>query len=953
MPVPRCFPWVRPRRGSSLITVLILMASVGLLVAGLAVYQAFALRTLQGRSGEAQTASGAQGVARALAERLGAVATSRLGVFAPEDWASMATETEATLTSLETGYGDAIRVVRDSEPLPLDLQQELGLPASVMVPRTGYIVLRCVGPACYGVAPNDSSSRFMPYLWLGSGQQLTSTSRADTPLPAEGRPLTQSTDVPRRGPAQGSDVTGQLGLTTLEVEIRATVEGPRGARLQSRGRLRISKVPPWQEAVTFSGPQNAVFPLSPIYSPGGSDQHRFGVLNSGTGQADATTGGRIIVSGPLRVDGLFVDNVAARPLLQLSGPTITRDGAVTRDAASGFYHAVMPDGASTPTILASGLGDLTRESLEAGVGGPAFARWSLPTVLAVTGGTVQPTGALGLPISAGRQQTAARQGRGECADALLAWPADDPVVRGVARQDQIGCISGTGDLGHALFSPDIQVRAVRSDAPNQLRFVLGPGAWLSSSQTSSAGHQAPAGRLGAGHPVTPVTDTVALRQRLESAITYRWPLPTLGATLDASSLVGSDGVAYVSPAACGPTCVNGRAPWSGMASLPAPGSRPSWWTQVRVWRGILPDPRRVSGAQSGQTALAFRPGTPPDVDSASFATIGRGTDPFGYLVDLEALGNALGPNWGRQGPDASAGLFLSFGPSEDPRLREATTTAAQVRSQESVVLWPPRRANHCIAGPLTIHSRLPVYLVGGINDWGCQAQYRPLMIDAPSITVIPAEAAAQVLGLLPGEAPWVRWDLPGWSNGRPLPMMAWGAAAEAGEIRIGAVLRVRPPLGLSAGTPAWAWAPQILGDFSRVGLAIQGSVEGVVDGYSAAGRDPLVAHSLVDATWVVRQSKENPADALEPLVPHQLLTAAAVEPRYRHYRLEPNLLSAGFQPPGSWHSIRTGAYASRDGIQDAPWPQALRTARQQRRTWWGGQTVVQLLGGFTTGPARP
>jgi hypothetical protein len=147
---------------------------------------------------------------------------------------------------------------------------------------------------------------------------------------------------------------------------------------------------------------------------------------------------------------------------------------------------------------------------------------------------------------------------------------------------------------------------------------------------------------------------------------------------------------------------------------------------------------------------------------------------------------------------------------------------AAAGAQEALVI----RAAEQLAAPLTIVSDLPVFVVGSLNT-ARQAAWRgppPLMIDAPRLTLLPAEADLQ-LGLAPGSAGWASvWDLvapAGSTSPSALPLVA------ASNATLYAVLRTRV-----CGRPAGVYqggvvdqAPSVIGDWSAAEVRVVGAVE--------------------------------------------------------------------------------------------------------------------------------
>ena len=230
-------------------------------------------------------------------------------------------------------------------------------------------------------------------------------------------------------------------------------------------------------------------------------------------------------------------------------------------------------------------------------------------------------------------------------------------------------------------------------------------------------------------------------------------------------------------------------PWAGPVlagvALPDP-SNPG-----RLWKGLLFDPRREARCTA-------------TVAGNVYATHRCPSNTFGWLLDLSAL------------PPVAGGLLYVRAAAVDPPGR------ADAGAQEALVI----RAADQLAAPLTIVSELPVFVVGSLNT-ARQAAWRgppPLMIDAPRITLLPAEADVQ-LGLAPGSAGWASvWDLvppAGSTSASALPLVA------ASNATLFAVLRTRVcarPAGVYMGG-AVDQSPSVIGDWSAAEVRVVGAVE--------------------------------------------------------------------------------------------------------------------------------
>jgi hypothetical protein len=227
-----------------------------------------------------------------------------------------------------------------------------------------------------------------------------------------------------------------------------------------------------------------------------------------------------------------------------------------------------------------------------------------------------------------------------------------------------------------------------------------------------------------------------------------------------------------------------RFPEDGVA-LPDPASA------GRLWKGLLFDPRREPRCTATVAGNVYQTHRCP-------------SNTFGWLLDLAAL------------PPVAGGLVHVRAAATDPPGR------ASAGAQEALVI---RNAEQ-LAGPLTIVSDLPVFVVGSLNT-ARHPSWRgppPLMIDAPRITLLPGEADA-ALGLAPGATGWASvWDLvapAGSTTPSALPLVA------ASNATLYAVLRTRVcgrPGGVYQGGTI-DQAPAVLGDWSAAEVRVVGAVE--------------------------------------------------------------------------------------------------------------------------------
>lgn len=293
----------------------------------------------------------------------------------------------------------------------------------------------------------------------------------------------------------------------------------------------------------------------------------------------------------------------------------------------------------------------------------------------------------------------------------------------------------------------------------------------------------------------------------------------------------------------------------------------------RLWHGLYPDPRaagRCSATVAGSTWRTFR----------------CPTNPWGWTLDAGAL-PAL------PGGVLSVARSKGFPPAADPN-----------EAREVLMIRNGRR----LAGPLTIHSQLPVVIVGSFNV----ETPKPALIVAPRITVLPNEADDQ----LRTTAVWDSVAATGGSAPRALPLVA------ASNVTIYAVLRMG-----SCGTVAgqdfggvWRGAPAVVGDWSRAGLRIVGAVE--VTDESSAG-----------AAWCGRWGA-----ALNAPQPSG---TATLQPRSREVLFDSRLLYPAFQPPGSWSAANVPS-PSAAGVPS-------RTPARQAHAI-GGTVALRLIAPTSGGP---
>lgn len=287
----------------------------------------------------------------------------------------------------------------------------------------------------------------------------------------------------------------------------------------------------------------------------------------------------------------------------------------------------------------------------------------------------------------------------------------------------------------------------------------------------------------------------------------------------------------------------------------APGD-PTW-----IWKGLFADPRREARCTAQVN------------DSTSFRTFRCPTNPYGFVIDLSQL------------PGLPGGLLSVLASTQ-------TNTLNNESGFQEIVFLENAQA---LAGPLTIHSELPVYIKGSFNS----LTRLPAMIDAPLITVLPQTAGEQLTRAQV-------WDSTAITTPDHLDAQQ--------PVQIVGVLRSnyeRTQSGYYGGT--FEQIPSVLGDWSQTTLEVLGAVE---------GRE------------VAPGSPGSFSSAFAPYgsAPSEMET---LQPSGRRIIFDRRLLSASFQPPGSWNAANTppaGAGGTRT------------PARQANAA--GGAVVVHTLSGF-------
>lgn len=278
---------------------------------------------------------------------------------------------------------------------------------------------------------------------------------------------------------------------------------------------------------------------------------------------------------------------------------------------------------------------------------------------------------------------------------------------------------------------------------------------------------------------------------------------------------------------------------------------------MRLWQGLFPDYRRED------RCTAQLPG---GIEFRTFRCI---TNAFGYRLNVSQLppipGGLLHVKKWSQAP-------IGMGPYQEVLILEQATR---------------------IAGPLTIVSEIPVVIMGSLNT----ADPKPVSIDAPLITILPAEAETQL------ETAMI-WDS---VFGMPYaPMTAHS------PVRIHAILRSnyhRTENGNYYGGTI-EQIPAVLGDFGAVTLEVVGAIE---------GRRMAQTDWNAYANWFSAYGTEPSGFRI-------------VQPRSRRIVWDKRLAQAEYQPRGSWfwpHLSANDTVGSRT------------RERQQRAS--GGYFVIRLI----------
>lgn len=278
-------------------------------------------------------------------------------------------------------------------------------------------------------------------------------------------------------------------------------------------------------------------------------------------------------------------------------------------------------------------------------------------------------------------------------------------------------------------------------------------------------------------------------------------------------------------------------PWPFAGPRPAGVATPDPAAPGYPWRGLLPDARR-------------EPRCTATVGGNTFQTARCPTNVYGFRIDVSAL-------------PAVAGGLLSI------RRAAGQAPGANPSGAQEIVLLTNARA---LAGPLTIHSEIPVYVAGSFNTAFSPAYNGPppAKIHAPRVVVLPNEAAAQ----LQTSAVWDSVPRAGATIPTVEPLRAETNVTLYAVIRSGYCGTVE---GQYFGG-AWEGVPAVLGDWGAAGLRIVGAVEVRGGGVSAASCGAYAA-------------------PLGAVPPSGTLTT---QPASRTLLFDDRLLHPAFQPPGGW-----------------------------------------------------
>lgn len=321
-------------------------------------------------------------------------------------------------------------------------------------------------------------------------------------------------------------------------------------------------------------------------------------------------------------------------------------------------------------------------------------------------------------------------------------------------------------------------------------------------------------------------------------------------------------------------------PWPFAGPMPAGVATDAPGSPGLLWRGLFTDPEREERCTASVAGNTFRTARCP-------------TNAYGFQIDIGAL-------------PAIRGGLLSI------RRAQNLPAGSNDTGMQEVVLLTNATS---LAGPLTIHSELPVYVAGSFNT-RFSAAYNgppPASIQAPRIVVLPNEALAQLRTT-------TVWDSVG-PAGTSVPV-ALPLRAET-NVTIYAVLRTSfCPANVPWTTGVIPASPAVLGDWRAAGLRVVGAV--------AASEAP----------------PGSPACAVYSRAPGAPPPSGTTshQPGSRMVLYDDRLLHPLFQPYGSW----THANVPAGGPSAIP---ARPPARQFRAT--GGTAVARRIGGDLRNAAVP
>ncbi len=300
-----------------------------------------------------------------------------------------------------------------------------------------------------------------------------------------------------------------------------------------------------------------------------------------------------------------------------------------------------------------------------------------------------------------------------------------------------------------------------------------------------------------------------------------------------------------------------------------------------LWRGLFPDTERESRCTATVAGNTFRTARCP-------------TNAYGFRIDVGAL-------------PAMEGGVLSVRRALNP------ASGSNDSGLQEVVLLTNATA---LAGPLTIHSEIPVYIEGSFNTRFTTAYNGPppASIQAPRIVVLPNEASSQ----LRTSSVWDSVAPAGSSTAATLPLRA------ESNVTVYAVLRTSFCAGDGfSSTGMVASAPAVLGDWRAAGLRVVGAVE-LAQAEAASPVCGVYSRAL---------------GALPPSGP------PTAQPASRMILYDDRLLHPLFQPYGSWTygNVPSGGPSAIPG----------RPPVRQLRTTGGTAIVRRLTGDLRGAPPIP